>query len=61
MNISCMFKYSSHLHFSRIKSEIFLFNVCVHKYYVFMCLLEGGRIYAHKLSFQGQIVKCNCY
>lgn len=51
---------SSHLHFSSVKLEIF--DVM----FVFMntmclCVLEGERIYAHKLSFQGQVVKCNCY
>lgn len=51
---------SSHLHFCSIKLEtfdamfVFMNTVC-------LCVLEGERIYAHKLSFQGQIVKCNCY
>lgn len=61
MNISNTVKYSFFtLAFYSIKLEIFD-AMFVFMNTVCLCVLEGERIYAHKLSFQGQIVKCNCY
>lgn len=60
MSISNTFQYTFLHSFSSIKLKIFAFMFVLTNT-VFICVLEEGRIYAHKLSFQGQIEKCICY
>lgn len=60
MSNSTTFQYTFLHNFSSVKLKIFAF-MFVFTNTVFICVLEKGRIYAHKLSFQGQIEKCICY